>query len=117
MDVEGSNLRRVTFQGDYNDGAAFSPDGTRLAYATRVGRDRFDIAVLDLVTLQSARLTSGAGSNETPSFSPDGRRIAFASTRGGASQVFVMDAQDGSGAEQLTSEGGNSAPEWSGYPR
>ena len=117
MDVEGSNLRRVTFQGDYNDGAAFSPDGTRLAYATRIGRDRFDIAVLDLVTLQSARLTSGAGSNETPTFSPDGRRLAFASTRTGAPQIFVVDAQDGSAAEQLTSEGSNSAPEWSGYPR
>jgi TolB protein len=117
MDIEGSNLRRVTFQGDYNDGAAFSPDGTRLAYATRVGRDRFDIAVLDLVTLQSARLTSGAGSNETPTFSPDGRRIAFASTRAGAPQVFVLDAQDGSGAEQLTREGANSAPDWSAYPR
>ncbi|KAB2966960.1 MAG: Tol-Pal system beta propeller repeat protein TolB, partial [Thermoanaerobaculia bacterium] len=117
MDADGSNVRRVTFQGEYSDGAAFSPDGTRLAYATRVGRDRFDIAVLDLVTLQNVRLTSGAGSNETPSFSPDGRRLAFASTRTGKPQIFVVDAQDGSGAEQLTSEGSNSAPEWSGYPR
>ncbi|HSM15134.1 MAG TPA: hypothetical protein VLA66_13785, partial [Thermoanaerobaculia bacterium] len=66
MDAEGANLRRVTFQGDYNDGAAWSPDGTRLAYATRSERNRFDIAVLDLVTLKAVRLTSGNGSNESP---------------------------------------------------
>jgi TolB protein len=117
MDVEGSNLRRVTFEGTYNDGASWSPDGTRLAYATRVESNRFDLAVLDLVTLGAKRLTAGSGSNEAPSFSPDGRRIAFTSTRAGGLQIFALDATDGSGIEQLTSEGGNWAPDWSGYLR
>jgi TolB protein len=115
MDVEGSNVRRVTFQGEYNDGAAWSPDGTRVAYATRAERNRFDIAVLDLVTLQSVRLTSTGGSNESPSFSPDGRRIAFASARNGRTQIQVLEAQTGAAAEVLTSQGNNSAPDWSGY--
>ena len=115
MDVEGSNIRRVTFEGDYNDGAAWSADGTRIAYASRAERNRFDLAVLDLVTLASQKLTSGQGSNESPSFSPDGRRIAFASTRAGASQIFVLDARTGGGIEQLTFQGSNSAPDWSPY--
>lgn len=115
MDVEGSNVRRVTFQGEYNDGADWSPDGTRLAYATRAERNRFDIAVLDLVTLQSARATSGGGSNESPSFSPDGRKLAYASNRGGKTQVYVLDAQTGGALEALTSQGSNSSPDWSGY--
>jgi TolB protein len=116
MDVEGSNVRRVTFQGEYNDGAAWSPDGTRLAYATRVERSRFDIAVLDLVTLASVRLTSGPGSNESPTFSPDGRRLAYASTRKGSTQIYVLDTQSPGGTpEVLTNEGNNSSPDWSGY--
>lgn len=115
MDAEGSNLRRVTFEGEYNDGATWSPDGTRLAYATRSERNRFDIAMVDLVTLAARRLTAGNGSNEAPTFSPDGRRIAFASSRAGGTQIFAMNASDGSGVEQLTREGSNWAPDWSGY--
>jgi TolB protein len=115
MDREGANVRRVTFQGDYNDGAAYSPDGTRLAFATRAERNRFDIAVLDLVTLQSVRVTNGDGSNESPSFSPDGRRLAFSSTRGGGPQIVVVDSQTGGSIERLTTAGNNSSPEWSGY--
>jgi TolB protein len=115
MDAEGSNLRRVTFEGAYNDGASWSPDGTRLAYATRSERNRFDIALVDLVTLAARRLTAGSGSNEAPSFAPDGRRIAFTSTRAGGTQIFVLNAADGGSVEQLTSQGSNWAPDWSGY--
>ncbi len=115
MDSEGANLRRVTFEGDYNEGAAWSPDGTRLAYATRVAQNRFDLSLLDLVTLAAQRLTDGGGSNESPAFAPDGRRIAFTSTRAGAVQIFTMEPRYGSAAEQLTREGRNFAPDWSGY--
>ena len=116
MDVEGSNVRRVTFEGEYNDGASWSPDGTRLAYATRVDRSRFDIALVDLVSLAARRLTSSGGTNEAPSFSPDGRRIVFASSRAGGMQIFAM-AVDGSAVEQLTSKGSSWGPDWSGYLR
>ena len=87
----------------------------RLAYATRSERNRFDIALVDLVTLAARRLTAGNGSNEAPTFAPDGRRIAFTSTRAGGTQIFVLNAADGGSLEQLTSEGSNWAPDWSGY--
>ncbi len=119
MDAEGTNLRRATFEGNYNDGASWSPDGTRIVYASR-RRGVFDIAIADVVTLESALLTRSGGSHETPSFSPDGRKIAFASKRSSTSrsetQIFVMDA-NGSNIRQLTSQGNNSAPEWSKFSR
>ncbi len=115
VDAEGTNLRRITFEGDYNDGAAWSPDGTHIAFAARAQQNRFDLAVVDLVTLATQRLTDGGGSNESPAFSPDGRRIAFSSTRAGGVQIFVMEARFGAPAEQLTFEGANRAPDWSGY--
>ena len=117
MDAEGTNLRRATFDGNYNDGAAWSPDGTRIVYASR-RTGEFDIAVADVVTLESRLLTNGGGSNETPSFSPDGRRILFTLKRqsrsGTSTQIFVMDATGGN-REQLTSNGNNSSPVWSGF--
>ena len=117
MDSEGANLRRVTFDGDYNDGASWSPDGTRLVYASR-RRGSFDIAVADVVTLESRLLTNGGGSHETPTFSPDGKRITFTTKRSAGrenrTQVYIMDA-DGGNVRQVTREGNNFGPAWSGF--
>lgn len=115
MDAEGANLRRVTFSGEYNDGANWRLDGTQIVYASRRG-NAFDIAATDLVTFESRLITSGPGSKESPSFSPDGRRIAFAWARGGSTQIYVM-GSDGTEPRQLTSQGNNSGPEWSTYPK
>jgi TolB protein len=116
MDVEGTNIQRVSRTGLYNDGAAWSPDGKRIAYAQRAGIERFDIVVVDIVTGESRQLTAAPGSHETPTFSPDGLRIAYAGTYGsgvGATQIYVMD-DDGSNARRLTNEGNNFSPSWSG---
>ncbi|MEZ5331325.1 MAG: Tol-Pal system beta propeller repeat protein TolB [Thermoanaerobaculia bacterium] len=117
MDAEGANLRRITFEGSYNDGADWHPDGTKIIYSSRTG-NRFDVVMADVVTHETRRLTAGPASNESPSFSPDGKRIVFARTLGngaGRTQIFVMDA-DGGNLRQLTSQGNNWAPAWSGYP-
>jgi len=118
MDAEGANLRRVTFEGNYNDGAAWAPQGDKLVYASRRDGSTFQIVLGDLVTREERLLTSGRASDENPSFSPDGRKISFARTErsaeGRETQIYIMNL-DGSGLHQLTSDGNNFAPEWSGY--
>jgi TolB protein len=118
IDPEGANTQRLSSSGEYNDGAAWSPDGTQIAYATRRG-GTFQIAVTNRVTLETRILTSGAGNKESPTFSPDGKKIAYTHSLGGRSgtrtQVWVMDA-DGRNPTQLTAEGNNFSPSWSGYP-
>ena len=121
MSAEGGNLRRISFLGRYNDGAAWSPDGTKVAHSARRQDNSFDIAITDLVTLETLFLTEGApGSHESPSYSPDGKKLVYAanlSTRGGGStQIFTMDL-DGGGRRQVTRIGNNFAPSWSGYPK
>ena len=114
MDADGQNTRRISFDGEYNEGASWRPDGQQIAYATRRG-NRFDIAVTSLVDLQTRALTSGTdASYEEPSFAPDGQRIAFTSRRGKQSQIFVMNL-DGKEWRQLTHDGNSSSPDWSPY--
>lgn len=115
MDADGQNTRRISFDGEYNEGASWRPDGQQITYATRRG-NRFDIAVTNLVDLQTRILTSSNdASYEEPCFAPDGRRIAFTSRRGKQSQIYVMNV-DGKEWRQLTHEGNNSAPDWSPFP-
>jgi TolB protein len=115
MDADGQNTRRISFDGEYNEGASWRPDGQQIVYASRRG-NRFDIAVTNLVDLQTRILTSGSdASYEEPCFAPDGQRIAFTSRRGKQSQVFVMNV-DGKEWRQLTHDGNSSSPDWSPYP-
>jgi TolB protein len=114
MDVDGSNVRRISFEGDYNEGACWRPDGSHLVYASRGAGFRFQIAETNLVDLRTSRLTDGADSYEQPCYSPDGRRIVFTVKRGPESQIHVMKA-DGSDWRQLTHEGNNMAPDWSNF--
>jgi len=116
MDMDGSDLKRATFEGRYNEGASWHPDGSKLVYARRTDRgDRFDIAVVDLVTGQNRLLTAAPGSHEHPSFSPNGEWIVFESQKPSADrQIFIMSA-DGRYTRQVTSRGKNYSPAWSGY--
>lgn len=117
MDADGSNVRRLTRSGPSNDGAVWHPDGGRIAYAHRdQSGNRYDIAVVDLVTRELQILTTTPGTHEAPSFSPDGRRLVFESTRDGTRQIWVIDV-DGGGLRRLTSEGENFAPAWSERPQ
>lgn len=91
-----STTGAVFFQVD----PAFSPDGRRVAYASRRGGS-FDIYVSNVDGTGVTRLTSTDADDRRPSFSPDGRQIVF--TRGEDGDLHLMKA-DGSRVRRLTSD-------------
>jgi dipeptidyl aminopeptidase/acylaminoacyl peptidase len=87
-DVSGAEPQRVT-DGDFDAGGpAWSPDGTKLAFAAQVGA-REDAFTSDIFVVAPgsgvppARLTTSDGPMQLPAFSHDGREIAFIGHRHG----------------------------------
>ena len=65
MDAEGSNIRRITTEGSYHDSPAWSPDGMRMAYVSRI-EDRFDIYVFNLKSNDIIKLTENCRAQRKP---------------------------------------------------
>lgn len=110
MDADGTNVRRLTFGGGFHDEATFSEDGMRIVCTTKVGAI-FQIATIDIINGKRT-VIPGPGSNESPTFAPDGSMIAFESSRSGPPQIFITDAAGT--PHQLTHEGSNHSPAWTG---
>ena len=110
MDIDGTNVRRLSFGGGFHDEATFSDDGMRIVCTTKVGTV-FQIATIDIINGRRT-VIPGPGSNESPAFSPDGSMIAFESSRIGTPQIFITDAAGV--PHQLTNEGSNHSPAWTG---
>ncbi|HSM52738.1 MAG TPA: amidohydrolase, partial [Erythrobacter sp.] len=75
-----------------------SPDGKSIAFAL-LG----DIYTMPITGGTPTRIAEGLAWEVQPRFSPDGSRIAFTSDRGGADNIWVMNA-DGLDKRQVTKE-------------
>lgn len=110
---KGGKAQRIVNGNRTTTGAAWSPDGKRIAYAQAQGEGtQIFVANADGSGVQQLTDTA-AFINTSPAWSPDGKRIAFVSNRMGNPQIFVMNA-DGSGVQRLTYQGKyNQTPAWS----
>jgi Tol biopolymer transport system component len=93
--------------------SAFSNDGRTLAFtAQREGKDV--LYLLDLKSRQvKKRLDLAVDAVTGPTWSPDDKQIAFSGTRGGVTDLFLVDA-DGKNLRALTNDlYGDLQPSWS----
>ena len=100
MNADGSNLHQVTSLGGANFAPFFTPDGTRIIFASNHhnprGRD-FELYLINTDGSGLERVTLNPTFDGFPMFSPDGKHLVFASNRQakveGSTNVFMADWQ------------------------
>jgi Tol biopolymer transport system component len=99
VDVDGTNLTRLSGPDDDDCSPDWSPDGTRIVFTSFT--DDAGLWLMDADGTDRAELVNGFA--DAPSWSPDGTKIAFARTplRSNRSDIFVVNA-DASGRTRLT---------------
>ncbi len=98
---------RLTYNDEEERGPSWSPDGSQITFACRVGGGTadFEICVMNADGSDRVQLTDNSVADLTPTWSPDGQHILFHRTVGGAGsgnqQLFIMNA-DGTQQTQVT---------------
>jgi hypothetical protein len=108
-----NNGDRLMLNYGADQGASYSPDGTRIAFMNNYDGD-YEICVMNADGTGVNQLTKNSSLDAYPSWSPDGTQIAFTSNRDGDLDIWVMNA-DGSNQTNITSHDPfvDDAPRWS----
>jgi TolB protein len=108
-----NNGDRLLLNYGTDQGASYSPDGTRIAFMNNYDGD-FEICVMNADGTGVKQLTKNSAVDAYPSWSPDGSQIAFTSNRDGDLDVYVMNA-NGSDQTNITSDdpASDDFPHWS----
>lgn len=90
INAGGGDSRQITnVTGDAMP--SWSPDGTRIAFASAERGGSWDIFVLELATGNVATLAASAGVDVHPVWSPDGQQVAYLSNRDGYWGIYIVD--------------------------
>ncbi len=112
MRPTGEGLRRLTNGHAISVSPSFSPNGRQIAFTSDRGGSP-QVYVIDIEGTNLRRLTFSGDYNASSKWSPRGDKIAFASNMaGGGFQIYLMNP-DGSGIQQMTTQGFNEDPAWS----
>lgn len=106
LSPSGAVDKRLTIGKHYDYLPTLSPDGTRMAFASRRGGGK--ILLVHIASgYMSVVVTTDTSSTENTvtglSWSPDGKLLTFAARKGGKSDVFIVRA-DGSTLTQVTDD-------------
>ena len=105
IDANGKSIKRLTHHPMADGQAVWSPDGTRIAFASNRNEGNVQIFIMDSNGRNPTRLTNGVW-DRYPAWSPDGRKIAFSGYPEELNpEIFVIDA-DAKNLTRLTNHFG-----------
>lgn len=111
VNIDGTDLVRLTSNTARDAEPAWSPDGKRIAFVSdRDGRSH--IYIMNADGSNAVRHTH-SGDNYSPAWSPDGQKITFSSRREGQFNIYVMSVDSGLETRVGFDRGYNSYPAWS----
>lgn len=123
MATDGSGLTRLTNRKGVEGDSSWSPDGSKIVYATDKGGQHLRLHVMNADGSGKQRLTRNRKGTDysDPQWSPDGATIAFAILKSGEtrrafdSSIALIDAVDGGNLRRLTPRRGPDElnPNWS----
>lgn len=99
-DYDGYNPRFAASSNQPMMSAAWSPDGTKIAFVS-FQKTFPAIFVVDIQSGSLQQITQLAGVNGAPAWSPDGKRLAYVSSTSGAPKIYEIDLL-GHAVKQLT---------------
>ena len=100
-DADGQNPQIALRSREPIISPAWSPNGRKLAYVS-FESGKPVVYVHELATSQRVPVANFKGNNSAPVWSPDGQTLAVVLTRDGLSQLYLINATDGSNLRRLT---------------
>jgi hypothetical protein len=95
---------------------AWSPDGSKLAFAIKFDNDPFQIYTIDAAcrgVCTASQIPIGGGGNlMDPAWSPDGSQLAFSSDASGEWAIYTVGAVGGVPTRVSPADGSYDAPSW-----
>jgi hypothetical protein len=111
MNADGVNQTQLTFNDEEDNYPAWSPDGTKIAFASNRDGD-YEIFTMEIDGSNTVKLTDNNIDDNNPAWSFDGTKIAFSNNLNDNYEVYTMSA-DGSNWIQLTyNEANDRVPSW-----
>src|SRR6201991_491830 len=113
MNADGSNVRRIVDDPEYDVSPQWSPDGRKIVFVT--GRNgNFDVYEMNADGTEQRNLTADHDKSDgAPVWSIDGQNIAFSRKIEGKDQLFIMDANGGNLKRVTHNSGNNVSAGWS----
>lgn len=92
MNIDGTNLKRLTATESAEDHPSWSPDSKRILFDADYDEDGYyEIYAMLADGSGLQRLTYGESNDQFADWSPDGKRIAFSSYRNGNWDLYLVD--------------------------